>query len=111
MNLKTLFEVIHESMETSSANEIKSACELIITVQGLSGGERDTLRAAVENGPLFDGDVPSKTARDSLNNLGYMTNIVVRGEDGFNACTQKGFYAYKILQALPRRPSGGIPHP
>ena len=27
-------------------------------------------------------------------------NVVVKGEDGFNACTYKGRWAYRILKAM-----------
>ena len=97
--LKELFEAIHESVETSSATELKAACELIIEVQAMDGGERDCLYAAYKNGPLFDGDVPSKAGRNSLLEKGYMAKVVVKGEDGFNACTHKGAWAYRLHEA------------
>lgn len=97
--LKELFEAIHESLETSSAAELKSACELIIEVQAMDGGERDCIYAAYKNGPLFDGDVPSKAGRNSLLEKGYMAKVVVKGEDGFNACTHKGAWAHRLMEA------------
>lgn len=97
--LKELFDAIHESAETSSAAELKTACELIIEVQAMDGGERDCLYAAYKNGPLFDGDVPSKAGRNSLLAKGYMAKVVVKGEDGFNACTHKGAWAHRLLEA------------
>ena len=99
-NLKTLLDVLHESTETSTPAEIKSACELIIDVQAMNGGERDCIYAAFRNGPLFDGDVPCKSGRNSLLSKGYMAKVVVRKEDGYNACTNKGAWAYRILQAI-----------
>lgn len=98
-NLKQLLDAIHESTETSSAKELQSACELIIEVQAMDGGERDCLYAAYRNGPLFDGDVPSKAGRDSLLEKGYMAKVVVKGEDGFNACTHKGAWAHRLIEA------------
>lgn len=97
--LKKLFDALHESLETSSAGEIKSACELIIQVQGMDNGQRDTIRAAYRSGPLYDGDVPSKAARDELLQGGFIAKVVVKGEDGFNACTYKGMWAYKLIEA------------
>ena len=41
--LKQLLDALHESTETSSAAELKAACELIIEVQGMDGGERDCI--------------------------------------------------------------------
>lgn len=97
--LKQLLESIHESIELSSAEELRRACELIIEVQAMDGGERDCLYAAYKNGPLFDGDVPSKAGRNSLLEKGYMAKVVVKGEDGFNACTHKGAWAYRLHEA------------
>lgn len=97
--LKQLFNATHEAVETSSAEEIMDACKLIIRVQEMDGGERDTIIAAYRNGPLFAGDLPSKSARDVLMAEGFMTSVVVKGEDGFNACTNKGAWAYRLIQA------------
>lgn len=97
--LKALFDVLHESPETSSAEEIKRACELIIRVQRMTPAERDTLKASFARGPLFSGDLPSKTGRDMLMSEGFMDKVVVRGEDGFNACTHKGAWAYRLIEA------------
>jgi len=97
--LKKLLETLHESTKLSSAEEIKSACELIIEVQDMNNAERDCIVASYEVGPLFDGDVPSKTGRDKLIEMGYMAKVVVNGGDGFNACTHKGAWAYRILKA------------
>lgn len=97
--LKQLLGAIHESTETSTAEEIKSACELIIEVQCMDRAERDCIYAAYNNGPLFDGDVPSKVGRDRLLEKGYMAKVVVNGEDGYNACTHKGAWAKRLLDA------------
>ena len=97
--LKQLLEAIKESTELSSAEELKQACELIIEVQSMDSSERDCIRAGYKNGPLFDGDVPSKSGRNSLLEKGYMAKVVVKGEDGFNACTHKGAWAYRLIEA------------
>lgn len=97
--LKGLLDAIHESVELSSASEIKTACDIIIRVQAMSGAEKDTLRAAWTCGPLDDGDVPSKNARDTLVQDGFMVRVVVRGEQGYNACTYKGHAAYRLIEA------------
>ncbi len=58
------------------------------------GGELDTLIALVERGPLFDGDVPSKSGRDTLLKMGFAVQTVVKGEHGYQAVTMKGLEAY-----------------
>lgn len=55
----------------------------------------DTLVALVEHGPLWDGDVPSKSGRDKLITAGLAIRVVVKGEDGYTAATYQGRDAYK----------------
>lgn len=99
MKLKILLDSIHESAELSTLEELKLAIELIIQVQELNSAERETLLCAWKHGPLFDGDVPSKTARDSLMKTGFMCKVVVKGNDGYNACAQRGHWAHKLIEA------------
>lgn len=99
MKFLSLLDVLHERMETSSAEEIKRACELIIEVQAMSSAEIDCIKASYKLGPLFDGDIPSKSGRDSLLKSGFMSKVVVNGQDGFNACTHKGAWAYRLIIA------------
>lgn len=97
--LKSLFEALRESINLSTAEEIKKSCELIIEVQSLSVAERDFIRAIFSYGPLHDSDVPSKDMRDTLLSSGYIARIVIKGQDGYNACTHKGAWAYRLIQA------------
>lgn len=101
--LSELFDVLSESLETSTPNEIKSACKLIIEVQDMSSGERDCIRAAFRDGPLLDGDVPCKSSRTALVEKGYMAKVIVSGMDGYNACTYKGMWAYKLIVLEARK--------
>jgi hypothetical protein len=96
--LKQMFEVLHVDMDISTSQEIKSACILISEIQEFNSGERDCIKACFKNGPLFDGDIPSKIERNNLIQKGYITKVVIKGEDGYNACTQKGFYAFKLIE-------------
>lgn len=61
------------------------------------GAKIDSLVALVENGPLEDGDVPSKAGRDTLIDMGLAARIIVKGEDGCTAATYKGRDVYKYL--------------
>lgn len=96
--LKEMLDVLHVDTRISSTKEITEACNIITEVQNFDSGERDCIKACFLRGPLFDGDVPSKTSRNSLMEKGFIVKVVVKGEDGFNACTQKGFYAFKLIQ-------------
>ena len=99
LKLKDALSVLHESVALSTNSELKKALGLIMYAQDLDSGESDTLRAAFKHGPLFDGDVPSKTGRNSLMSKGLMCKVVVKGEDGQNAVTQDGYYVYKLIEA------------
>jgi hypothetical protein len=98
-SLKQLLDILCESLETSSPDELKSACKIIIEVQAMDSAERDCIRASYKRGPLFDGDVPSKTGRDRLLENGYMEKVIVKGEWGYNACTYRGAWAYRLIDA------------
>lgn len=95
--LKQLFDALHDDVSISSPEEIKESCELIIEVQAMGSDERDCIKAMYRHGPLFDGDIPSKFGRDKLLSKGYAAKVVVKGSDGYNACTYKGARAYKLI--------------
>lgn len=97
--LKQLLDALHESTDLSGSEELRYACKLIIEVQSMDAAERDCIKASYRSGPLFDGDVPSKSGRDRLLEKEYMAKVVVKGEDGYNACTNKGAWAYRLLEA------------
>lgn len=97
--LKELLDVLHEDEKLSTDGELAWACKLICRVQTMASGERDTIRAAFTAGPLYDGDVPSKSGRDALLEDGMIAKVVVKGEEGFNACTYRGAAAYRLLLA------------
>lgn len=74
----------------------------------MTGAEKDVLIALVEQGPLWDGDVPSKTGRDALVARGLAVRVVVKGEDGWQAATYAGRDAYKALYPGPDGPADTI---
>ena len=63
----------------------------------LTSSETETLIALIENGPLWDGDVPCKSGRDSLVKKGLAEKIIVKGEDGYQAATYRGREQYTQL--------------
>lgn len=74
----------------------------------MTGAEIDTLVALVEHGPLWDGDVPSKSGRDALLSSGLAVRIVVRGDDGWQAASYAGKEAYKAIYPGPEGPADTI---
>ena len=98
--IKKLFEVLHTDKIYDSREEILNSIDLIDDVQSLNVGAISTLDALYTEGPLFDGDVPSKAGRDLLVEKGYAAIIIVKGIEGYNACTQKGYWAYQLLKEM-----------
>lgn len=52
------------------------------------------------NGPVWDGDVISKSYRDELLEIGACSKVSVKGEQGYNACTYFGRYLLHIYDWL-----------
>lgn len=51
-------------------------------------------------GPVWDGDVISKSERSELLDIGACAKVCVKGEDGFNACTYFGRSLLRIFDWL-----------
>lgn len=79
------------------------AFEQIKSSENRSGFCFDTLLALAKDGPLWDGDVPSKNGRDDLIDHGMAVRVVCKGEQGHTALTYKGsdfFVAYMGVNNL-----------
>ena len=74
----------------------------------MTGAEVATLVALVEQGPLWDGDVPSKSGRDGLIQRGLAVKVVVSGQDGWQAATYAGRDAYRAHFPGPDGPADTI---
>lgn len=70
----------------------------------LTGAEKDVLIALCKHGPLWDGDVPSKTGRDALVGKGLAARIVIKDcQGGYQAATAHGGNVYRWGFRGPRR--------
>ena len=78
MKLTILLDILNVQPHLSTDAELLDAVKLIIDAEKMDRGERYTVIAAFENGPLWDGDVPSKSSRDKLINKGYIAKVVVK---------------------------------
>lgn len=65
-----------------------------ITPENITGAQLDTLVALIERGPVEDGDLPSKSARDQLILSGDVARCVVGCAQGFQVATYKGSLLY-----------------
>lgn len=61
----------------------------------LSPDERETLHCLVAQGPVWDGDVPSKTGRTSLIAYGLASKALVRGEHGYQVANYVGATVFR----------------
>lgn len=59
--------------------------------QALSPAHRETLDQLLDRGPIWDGDVVSKSARDDLLRWGLATRCCFRREQGYVAATYNAF--------------------
>ena len=82
-----------------TTSEVEYFKEVASVAMELSSAEEDTLNACHSRGPLEDGDVPSKSARDSLLDKGFVAKVIVKGEDGYNACTYKGRLVLSVVNS------------
>ena len=101
-----MLEVIHTSRELAVEDELKDAEELIRKTADLDSAARDTLAGIYERGPLWAGDLPSKMGQGVLLRQGFAVQVVMKGEDGYTACTYDGQSAYKLLKSglMPSAP-------
>lgn len=96
---KILNEVMHIQTSVSTDKEIIEALSMFLEIKGFGSGEVDTITACFY-GPIDAGDIPSKVAASYLSDKGYAQRIVVKGDEGYLACTHKGAVAYRVLKAL-----------
>jgi hypothetical protein len=54
--------------------------------------QKDMLKQLYETGPVWDGDVLSKSARDDLLELNLASRAIVKGEYGFTVANYNGGY-------------------
>lgn len=58
--------------------------------ESFDGGERDTFHALMRHGPVWDGDIPSKTGRDELLTLGLAVRCCLKSAHGYTALSYLG---------------------
>jgi hypothetical protein len=59
--------------------------------------QREVLTQLVTKGPIWDGDIVSKEARDDLLQSGLASRACVKGEQGFTVANYRGFDIWKII--------------
>jgi hypothetical protein len=81
----------------------------LIVWDALDSGQREVLKQLLFQGPVWDGNVPSKRARDDLIDYGLATRCCFLGEQGYTAAT---YIAHAVFEqgggvAIAKKP--GLP--
>lgn len=66
-----------------------------IAWDGLTSGEREVLKQLLFQGPVWDGCISSKVARNQLLDYGLATRCCFMGEQGYTAATYLAFSVHK----------------
>lgn len=82
--------------------DCKGALDLIHMIDFAKNNKRlhEALYQLHAKGPVWDGDIISKSERDSLLDIGACAKVCVKGEQGFNACTYEGRMLLRIYDWL-----------
>lgn len=88
--------------ERPDLNDVTENVRLICMIDFAKQNPRlfEQLNQLVTTGPLWDGDVVSKSDRTDLVRIGACEKVVVKGEQGFNACTYFGWELWRVYQWL-----------
>jgi len=78
------------------------AVELIHMIDFARNNKRlhEQLYQLHSRGPVWDGDVVSKADRSALLDVDACAKVIVKGEEGFNACTYRGRQMLRIYDWL-----------
>jgi hypothetical protein len=98
--LVDILAAAHVGLSLATHKELIHALSVIMDCENMTASEIDCLNAMYEHGPLFDGDVPCPASRNGLLVNGYVAKVVVKGEEGHNACTYKGAMALRVLKVI-----------
>lgn len=81
-------------------DEMRAALKSIEQAIEMDFTHYEVLWQCQNKGPVWDGDVISKSHRSDMLEIGAISKVWVKGEDGFNACTYYGGSLIRILNAI-----------
>lgn len=76
---------------------------------GMTGTQREQLMQLLFHGPIWDGDIISKAARDDLFAWGLAARCCFRGEQGHTAATYRAYTIWKSSGAEKLKPRAAAP--
>lgn len=90
-------DIVHHADQDSY--EYTCACITVaVYLRYVKGSLEEQLFQLVRHGPVWDGDVLSKSARDALLQAGLAVRVVVQGEFGYTAATYRAANVVSIAQ-------------
>lgn len=99
LTLGLVAEVNH--LDIDDVEDIEQITKILVTASRIRNVSlAATLDAIVTRGPLYDGDIPSKSDRDALLGHGVIEKVVVKGEQGYQAANYFGWAVWKSLKAI-----------
>lgn len=89
-------EMLHQAVRLMDGGGPQEIYDMAAWVarQQLDGASLDTLHALIKVGPVWDGDLPSKAGRNKLVELGLAAKCVVKGRQGFQVATYRGWNVF-----------------
>lgn len=92
---KSLVETIRTLQEVSQTSENWDTAIEELAANILRHKYFDQLQQLVIQGPVFDGDVISKSDRSALMDMGLAKRVMYKGEWGYTAATYRGGFVLK----------------
>jgi hypothetical protein len=100
MNQKEMIAACAKIISTTNQCEPEYDVAVFALSQALSGQQKDALTQLVEKGPLYDGDLISKSARTDLLEMGLISKAIVKGEEGYQVANYHGFAVHRARAKL-----------
>lgn len=94
MNIK-LIELNLAIMNTFERFSDKHNKAIVSIVKELTPTHRETLKQLVEQGPVEDGDIVSKSARDDLITWDLAVRACIKNRQGYTVANYKGWAVHK----------------
>jgi len=101
-------QVIHGVNAMNSSDEAYFSYGVIVW-DGLTSGQREVLRQLLFQGPVWDGNIISKSDRDDLIDFGLAVRCCFRGEQGYTAANYIAYSVHKQGKGAPMKVKDGSP--
>lgn len=100
MNRKEMVEACVEIINSADPCDPIWDVAVFAISHALTGQQQASLVQLVENGPIEDGGVLSKSARTDLIKMGLVSKAIVKGEEGYQVANYRGFAVYNAQVKL-----------